>query len=166
MAAINTSLDDIDLAALKDPAGIFDLMEVVGNGTYGQVYKGRHTKTGQLAAIKVMDVTEDEEEEIKLEINVLKKYSHHRNIATYYGAFIKKSPPGKDDQLWLVMEYCGAGSVTDLVNRHGPGEEHEGAESQGGLDRLHLQRSLARLDTLTRVQGDTQRYKRAECAAD
>ena len=43
----------------------------------------------------VMDVTEDEEEEIKLEINVLKKYSHHRNIATYYGAFIKKSPPGK-----------------------------------------------------------------------
>ncbi len=130
-----SALDDIDLASLKDPAGIFDLIEVVGNGTYGQVYKGRHTKTGkiqsqnlsdrisrvffpfsgQLAAIKVMDVTEDEEEEIKLEINVLKKYSHHRNIATYYGAFIKKSPPGKDDQLWLVMEYCGAGSVTDLV---------------------------------------------------
>jgi len=81
---------------------------VVGNGTYGQVYKGRHTKTGQLAAIKVnnryqldngssvfllhnfferflcfrqvMDVTEDEEEEIKLEINVLKKYSHHRLV--------------------------------------------------------------------------------------
>ncbi len=97
------------------------------------MYKGRHTKTGQLAAIKVMDVTEDEEEEIKLEINVLKKFSHHRyfilielmskvfiyiiyyimtclhnskknyyrNIATYYGAFIKKSPPGRDDQLWV-----------------------------------------------------------------
>uniref|UniRef100_A0A2R9BUJ9 non-specific serine/threonine protein kinase n=1 Tax=Pan paniscus TaxID=9597 RepID=A0A2R9BUJ9_PANPA len=98
-----------------DPAGIFELVEVVGNGTYGQVYKGRHVKTGQLAAIKVMDVTEDEEEEIKLEINMLKKYSHHRNIATYYGAFIKKSPPGHDDQLWLVMEFCGAGSITDLV---------------------------------------------------
>ncbi|XP_031664110.1 misshapen-like kinase 1 isoform X4 [Oncorhynchus mykiss] len=109
------SLDDIDLAALRDPAGIFELVEVVGNGTYGQVYKGRHVKTGQLAAIKVMDVTEEEEEEIKAEINMLKKYSHHRNIATYYGAFVKKSPPGHDDHLWLVMEFCGAGSVTDLV---------------------------------------------------
>ncbi|XP_016309023.1 mitogen-activated protein kinase kinase kinase kinase 4-like [Sinocyclocheilus anshuiensis] len=57
----------------------------------------------------------DEEDEIKLEINMLKKFSHHRNIATYYGAFIKKSPPGHDDQLWLVMEFCGAGSITDLV---------------------------------------------------
>ncbi|PFX26822.1 Traf2 and NCK-interacting protein kinase [Stylophora pistillata] len=66
-------LDDIDLAALKDPAGIFDLVEVVGNGTYGQVHKGRHKRTGQLAAIKIMDVTE------------------------------------------LVMEFCGAGSITDLV---------------------------------------------------
>ncbi|XP_061090163.1 mitogen-activated protein kinase kinase kinase kinase 4-like [Conger conger] len=123
------SLVDIDLASLRDPAGIFELVEVVGNGTYGQVYKGRHVKTGQLAAIKVMDVTEDEEEEIKLEINMLKKYSHHRNIATYYGAFIKKSPPGHDDQLWSLAlwcgsslaafmvgdEFCGAGSITDLV---------------------------------------------------
>lgn len=88
----------------------------------------------------IYNTLQDEEEEIKLEINVLKKYSHHRNIATYYGAFIHKSPPGKDDKLWvsiaevekrfdvticvniniylcvqLVMEYCGAGSVTDLV---------------------------------------------------
>lgn len=46
---------------------------------------------------------EDEEEEIKAEINMLKKYSHHRNIATYYGAFIKKNPPGMDVQLWVCV---------------------------------------------------------------
>ncbi|XP_064227436.1 mitogen-activated protein kinase kinase kinase kinase 4-like [Aotus nancymaae] len=33
------SLVDIDLSSLRDPAGIFELVEVVGNGTYGQVYK-------------------------------------------------------------------------------------------------------------------------------
>uniref|UniRef100_A0A7N6B4Z7 non-specific serine/threonine protein kinase n=1 Tax=Anabas testudineus TaxID=64144 RepID=A0A7N6B4Z7_ANATE len=76
------SLVDIDLASLRDPAGIFELVEVVGNGTYGQVYKGRHVKTGQLAAIKVMDVTE-----------VIFPHSLHQ----------------------LVMEFCGAGSITDLV---------------------------------------------------
>ena len=32
------------LFCLQDPAGIFDLMEVVGNGTYGQVYKVRMKK--------------------------------------------------------------------------------------------------------------------------
>jgi TRAF2/NCK-interacting kinase len=112
---MTSALADIDLNSLSDPSGIFELVEVVGSGTYGQVYKGRHTRTGQLAAIKIMDVTEEEEEEIKLEINVLKNHSHHRNIATYYGAFIHKSQPGQDDKLWLVMEYCGAGSVTDLV---------------------------------------------------
>uniref|UniRef100_A0A673AKF9 non-specific serine/threonine protein kinase n=1 Tax=Sphaeramia orbicularis TaxID=375764 RepID=A0A673AKF9_9TELE len=102
------SLVDIDLASLRDPAGIFELVEVVGNGTYGQVYK-----VGVI--LHLYACVFDEEEEIKLEINMLKKYSHHRNIATYYGAFIKKSPPGHDDQLWLVMEFCGAGSITDLV---------------------------------------------------
>lgn len=49
---------------------------------------------------------QDEEEEIKQEINMLKKYSHHRNIATYYGAFIKKNPPGMDDQLWVIQFFC------------------------------------------------------------
>uniref|UniRef100_A0A673LM91 non-specific serine/threonine protein kinase n=1 Tax=Sinocyclocheilus rhinocerous TaxID=307959 RepID=A0A673LM91_9TELE len=81
------SLVDIDLASLRDPAGIFELVEVVGNGTYGQVYKGRHVKTGQLAAIKVMDVTE---------VSVHSSQSHAFHIS-------------------LVMEFCGAGSITDLV---------------------------------------------------
>uniref|UniRef100_A0A1I8GKG2 non-specific serine/threonine protein kinase n=1 Tax=Macrostomum lignano TaxID=282301 RepID=A0A1I8GKG2_9PLAT len=107
--------DELDLASLREPHGLFDLIEVVGHGTYGQVYKGRNRQNGKLVAIKVMAVSQDDEEEIKLEINVLKKFSNHRNIATYYGAFVRKMPAGKDDHLWLVMEFCGAGSITDLV---------------------------------------------------
>ncbi|KAM9708346.1 TRAF2 and NCK interacting kinase a isoform 16-T16 [Menidia menidia] len=143
-------LDEIELSALKEPAGIFELVELVGNGTYGQVYKGRHVRTGQLAAIKVMDVTGDEEEEIKAEINMLKKYSHHRNIATYYGAFIKRNPPGIDDQLWLVMEFCGAGSVTDLIkNTKGNSLKEEWTayicrEILGGLTHLHQHKVIHR----------------------
>lgn len=48
----------------------------------------------------------EEEEEIKLEINMLKSYSHHRNIATYYGAFVRKGPAGQDHQLWVCELFC------------------------------------------------------------
>uniref|UniRef100_A0A5K3F374 non-specific serine/threonine protein kinase n=1 Tax=Mesocestoides corti TaxID=53468 RepID=A0A5K3F374_MESCO len=109
--SISSEITNLD--ELRDPSGIFALIEVVGKGTYGNVYKGRHMRTGQLAAIKVMPITEEDEVEILLEINTLRRLSNHRNIATYYGAFIKKATP--NDHLWLVMEYCGAGSVTDLV---------------------------------------------------
>uniref|UniRef100_A0A671QBK1 non-specific serine/threonine protein kinase n=1 Tax=Sinocyclocheilus anshuiensis TaxID=1608454 RepID=A0A671QBK1_9TELE len=119
----------------RDPAGIFELVELVGNGTYGQVYKVNNG---------------DEEEEIKAEINMLKKYSHHRNIATYYGAFIKKNPPGVDDQLWLVMEFCGAGSVTDLIkNTKGNSLKEEWTayicrEILRGLTHLHQHKVIHR----------------------
>uniref|UniRef100_A0A665W679 non-specific serine/threonine protein kinase n=1 Tax=Echeneis naucrates TaxID=173247 RepID=A0A665W679_ECHNA len=121
--------------SFQDPAGIFELVELVGNGTYGQVYKVRAC---------------DEEEEIKAEINMLKKYSHHRNIATYYGAFVKKNPPGIDDQLWLVMEFCGAGSVTDLIkNTKGNSLKEEWTayicrEILRGLTHLHLNKVIHR----------------------
>uniref|UniRef100_A0A8D9F987 Traf2 and NCK-interacting protein kinase n=1 Tax=Cacopsylla melanoneura TaxID=428564 RepID=A0A8D9F987_9HEMI len=147
--SVNCSLDDIDLAALKDPAGIFELIEVVGNGTYGQVYKGRHTKTGQLAAIKVMDVTEDEEEEIKLEINVLKKvfessqHSHllwcvHQEVTTREG----RPTVAGDGVLWRRIG-------------HRSGQVHEGTISERRMDCVHLSRDIARSEVLAREQGDS-----------
>ena len=33
------------LRFIQDPAGIFDLVEVVGNGTYGQVHKVTSSRT-------------------------------------------------------------------------------------------------------------------------
>ena len=80
------SLNDVDLSQLKDPTGVFERVEQIGSGTYGQVYKGRHLRTGQLAAIKCMPVTEDEEEELKLEINMLKvcQTFRQRFLSTYF----------------------------------------------------------------------------------
>uniref|UniRef100_A0A8C6Q8R8 non-specific serine/threonine protein kinase n=1 Tax=Nothobranchius furzeri TaxID=105023 RepID=A0A8C6Q8R8_NOTFU len=80
---------------LQDPTGIFDLVEVVGNGTYGQVYK-------------------NEEDELKSEISMLQKYSHHKNIASYFGVFIKKTSPGMDDQLWIHIHGNITHNIKDL----------------------------------------------------
>ena len=67
----------------------------------GVTRRGRGVVSQRLLIFFFLRVCQDEEEEIKAEINMLKKYSHHRNIATYYGAFVKKNPPGIDDQLWV-----------------------------------------------------------------
>uniref|UniRef100_A0A286XMK2 Nik-related protein kinase n=1 Tax=Cavia porcellus TaxID=10141 RepID=A0A286XMK2_CAVPO len=128
-----------DLGHLPDPTGIFSLDKTIGLGTYGRIYLGLHEKTGAFTAVKVMNARKtplpeigrrvrvnkyqksvgwrysDEEEDLRTELNLLRKYSFHKNIVSFYGAFFKLSPPGHRHQLWIVMELCAAGSVTDVV---------------------------------------------------
>lgn len=48
---------DIDITYfLQDPAGIFELIEVVGNGTYGQVYKVIRASSFHLPFYSVMSI--------------------------------------------------------------------------------------------------------------
>jgi hypothetical protein len=91
-----------DLRNLPDPRGLFELIEVIGTGTYGEVHKGRHKKTGQIAAVKILDLIEDEEEEIKVEVDVLKLHSTHENITSFYGIYGVETPGPADNKLWLV----------------------------------------------------------------
>lgn len=49
---------------------------------------------------------------------MLKSYSHHRNIATYYGAFIKKGPAGQDHQLWVCKLVSAFSFVTFIEITH------------------------------------------------
>ncbi|OAF70576.1 hypothetical protein A3Q56_01623 [Intoshia linei] len=111
------NLHKIDFDKLKDPKGLFIKLAVIGKGTYGTVYKARHLKSKSICAIKVITLKISELEEIKAELNILKLNSIHENIATYYGAFKKKRHGSylALDELWIVMEYCGLGTVADVV---------------------------------------------------
>lgn len=50
---------------------------------------------------------------------MLRKYGSHANITSFYGVYGVKSD-GEADKLWLAMEYCGGGSVTDLSKKMQP----------------------------------------------
>ncbi|KAJ7322235.1 hypothetical protein JRQ81_018522 [Phrynocephalus forsythii] len=100
--------------SFPDPSDTWDIVETIGKGTYGKVFKVFNKKNGRKAAVKILDPVHDIDEEIEAEYNILKALSDHPNVVKFYGLYYKKDV--KDgDQLWLVLELCNGGSVTDLV---------------------------------------------------
>ena len=88
---------------LPDPGGTWELLEVIGGGNYGEVFKGRNCKNGEIAAVKIMEAVLDKEEDIRSELNVFENHCNHPNIVKFFGAFVKRDKR-EDDQLWIVME--------------------------------------------------------------
>ncbi|GAB6020183.1 myosin 3 [Chamberlinius hualienensis] len=107
----------VNFNKLPDPGSRFQLLGVIGEGTYGEVCAAKDTQTGTLVAIKILENISDNVEEIEEEYLVLRDLCAHPNIPTFYGMYLKRSQSGEDDQLWFVMEMCAGGSVTDLVSR-------------------------------------------------
>nr|XP_008000758.2 myosin-IIIa isoform X3 [Chlorocebus sabaeus] len=97
-----------------DPSDTWEITETIGKGTYGKVFKVLNKKNGQKAAVKILDPIHDIDEEIEAEYNILKALSDHRNVVRFYGIYFKKDKVN-GDKLWLVLELCNGGSVTDLV---------------------------------------------------
>ncbi|ESQ28328.1 hypothetical protein EUTSA_v10018124mg [Eutrema salsugineum] len=95
----------------EDPTTKYEFLNELGKGSYGSVYKARDLKTSEIVAVKVISLTEGEEgyEEIRGEIEMLQQ-CNHPNVVRYLGSY------QGEDYLWIVMEYCGGGSVADLMN--------------------------------------------------
>ncbi|XP_026503557.1 myosin-IIIb [Terrapene carolina triunguis] len=104
----------IGLASLADPSDTWEIIETIGKGTYGKVYKVNNKKDGSLAAVKILDPISDVDEEIEAEYNILQFLPNHPNVVKFYGMFYK-ADQYVGGQLWLVLELCNGGSVTDLV---------------------------------------------------
>lgn len=94
-----------------DPLQIFQILGRVGQGNYGYVYKARDTRDESLVAIKIIEVDStysSSTKELEAEISTLAK-CHSKYIVSYRGTFARRN------QIWIVMEYCLAGSVSDLM---------------------------------------------------
>ncbi|EFA77693.1 putative protein serine/threonine kinase [Heterostelium album PN500] len=93
----------------EDPGTIFQRQERLGRGSFGQVFKAININDGTVVAIKIISLDDQEAiKDVRKEISILSE-CNDTNIVQYYGSYFK------DHQLWIVMEYCGGGSVADLV---------------------------------------------------
>ena len=82
----------------------WQLLEKVGDGSFGAVYKLKNLKSGHLVAVKVIGgLHERTIEDVLHEVDILKKLSNQPNVVQFIGAFKFKSK-SRGDQLWLAME--------------------------------------------------------------
>jgi serine/threonine protein kinase len=104
----------------------YALSELIGKGSFGRVYKATATKTGQLVAVKIIDIEESDTLNPKLadtygeflkEVNALKllRNSGAKNINHVIDAL----PVGHS--MWMITEYCAGGSVATLMKPTAPG---------------------------------------------
>uniref|UniRef100_A0AAQ4NS56 non-specific serine/threonine protein kinase n=1 Tax=Gasterosteus aculeatus aculeatus TaxID=481459 RepID=A0AAQ4NS56_GASAC len=134
-----------------DPTEAWDIIETIGKGTYGKVYKVLNKLDGSKAAVKILDPVHDIDEEIEAEYNILKALSDHANVVKFFGMYYKKDVKC-GDQLWLVLELCNGGSVTDLakgmLKRGDRMDEAVVAyilhEALMGLQHLHVHKTIHR----------------------
>ncbi|XP_019443927.1 PREDICTED: germinal center kinase 1-like isoform X1 [Lupinus angustifolius] len=108
-----------DLAGLVEATGSrFSSLELIGQGSFGDVYKGFDKELNREVAIKVIDLEESEDEidDIQKEISVLSQ-CRSQYITEYYGSYLNQT------KLWIIMEYMAGGSVADLLQSGPPLDE-------------------------------------------
>ncbi|KAL1302983.1 hypothetical protein AAFC00_003300 [Neodothiora populina] len=119
-------------AAMADD---YEMLEELGSGSFGVVYKAIDKTTGDLVAIKHIDLegSDDDIREIQQEISLLSTCSSN-HVTRYKASFVRGV------KLWIVMEYLGGGSCLDLL-KSGSFSEAQIAvimrELLQGLDYLH-----------------------------
>eukprot|EP01101_Sappina_pedata_P006477 TRINITY_DN3207_c0_g2_i1.p3 TRINITY_DN3207_c0_g2~~TRINITY_DN3207_c0_g2_i1.p3 ORF type:complete len:229 (+),score=80.55 TRINITY_DN3207_c0_g2_i1:60-689(+) len=96
----------------RDPLEEFQLLELLGEGSFGIVHRALHVPTKLVIAIKIVPISEDSGEIVKKEIEIL-SMCDCPYIASYFGSFLNTR--SEIPELWILTDYCETGSLKDLL---------------------------------------------------
>ncbi|KAJ8526933.1 hypothetical protein K7X08_029410 [Anisodus acutangulus] len=91
---------------------------LVGRGTFGHVYLGFNSESGEMCAMKEVTLFSDDAksreslQQLGQEISLLSRL-RHPNIVQYYGS------ETVDDKLYIYLEYISGGSIYKILQEYG-----------------------------------------------
>ncbi|XP_023219346.1 neither inactivation nor afterpotential protein C-like [Centruroides sculpturatus] len=109
------SSEFIDFTTLSYPENKLKLLEIIGEGTTSVVYSAEVTETGRKVAVKIVKDIDKHMSEIEAEYRVFSIWGDHFYLPDFFGIFLNLADEPKDDELWIVMELCTGGTVSQLV---------------------------------------------------
>ena len=97
-----------------DPTTLFDLKERLGKGSFGSVFRAVNRKTGEVVAVKIIPVADDESiEDVRREVSILQE-CENSHIVKYYGAYFQA------ENLWvrsLNANFCTfSNTLADFIS--------------------------------------------------
>ncbi|KAG9248874.1 serine/threonine protein kinase, STE family, PAK/STE20-related [Calycina marina] len=104
----------------RKPPPKYALLELIGKGSFGRVYKSKDMKTAQTVAVKIIDIDEADTinprqanayADFLKEVQALKLLSE--NKARNINHVIEALPVNQT--MWMITEYCGGGSIATLM---------------------------------------------------
>jgi len=98
----------------------YQILDVIGGGAMGTVYRARQLKLGRLVALKVFlrDFNDDEDavERFQREAVIMAQFNHPNIVQVY-------DTGNTGFTHYIAMELMEGGSLLDVVERNGPGME-------------------------------------------
>ncbi|KAG0486202.1 hypothetical protein HPP92_008297 [Vanilla planifolia] len=120
---------------------------LIGRGTFGHVYVGFNSESGEMCAMKEVTLflddakSKESAKQLGQEISLLRQL-RHKNIVQYYGCEMV------DDKLYIYLEYVSGGSIHKLLQEYGqfgePAIRSYTKQILSGLAYLHAKKTVHR----------------------
>ncbi|GJP34334.1 hypothetical protein CLOM_g18776 [Closterium sp. NIES-68] len=108
--------DSIEVLPARELSARYEIIDMLGEGQYGTVWRCEERHSGRLFACKHINLAGLGEKGIKAavrEIEVMATLSGHRNVVSLQGIY------EDEESVYVVMEYCNGGDLLNLIQKKG-----------------------------------------------